>query len=170
MSKKPSTKPKTVKPVKQAECVFCHKLKPIQARGSCAACYQRQYRRGLTAVDKLTAQAETLENMAQKARDILQEALPDAARYMKQAAKKAAAKGDHRGAQAILELTPTELADGSTRVIAAAPRSEAAQSMMPTINILIPGGQLGCAKPKEPELPAVDVEVVQLPDPIQIEK
>jgi hypothetical protein len=157
-----------VKRDNRAACVACHQTKRIQARGLCSACYMKQRRRGITAIDTITELADRMErkaeeqrNFAQEARRILTEGLPEAAMLMRRAAHKAAERGDHRPAEAILAGTPVKLEDGSERALVG--QAQKAVNAAPPIQIAIGfAGQLGGSR-QATQLPVatdVDAEVV----------
>jgi hypothetical protein len=154
---------KSVKSVTLAECVGCHETKRIQARGMCPKCYMKQRRRGVTAIDVITNLADKMEHraqeqidFAQQARKTLLEGLPEAAMLMRRAAVKAAEKGDHRPAEAILTGLPIDDKNPSRRVLE--PATTKAPVTAPVAMVLQIGFAAGLGGQREPaQLPAAVV-------------
>jgi hypothetical protein len=109
----------------------CHPEKlAVNKAGQCPGCYQRTRRTGQATIATLqNAKAEidakadavladidrskqTLEELVAEADRTLLEAIPDAARYLRNAAAKASTRGDSRPAETILREVQVPTADG----------------------------------------------------------
>ena len=126
--------------------------KPIVAHGLCVACYTKNRRSGAHQVRKLARAVEQIEahiSAADEARRILIDGLPEAPKLLKEAARIAAAKGDHRPAQVWLEGVAYDQSNEAKRVLSAIPKREAGQLAAPTVNI---GIALGGIRPEARQL------------------
>ena len=114
-------------------CVNHPDKRAVTKAGLCSACYSRNRRTGTKAVQDIAAIAEdlqarrdeaiavidrakqTVEELIAEAERTLHEALPDAARWLRLAAERAAARGDSRPAETILREVGVTGTDGKTK-------------------------------------------------------
>jgi hypothetical protein len=143
---------------KVGHCPVCGEdNRPLKTPKICQKCYQRK-RRGTATVlqraTKATERIEALAQYAQEAKQILEEALPQAARDLSLASAMAALKGDHRPAQALLEGVPVG-PNGEGRLLEPkAQKSSASPSVGLAIKIELPGGLGGCRQLPSPVIDA----------------
>jgi hypothetical protein len=103
-------------PVRDYRPAKCHPDKPARNKaGLCDACYRAQLRHGNRTVKRLAEidrSKQTLEELVAEAERTLQESIPDAARWLRNAAQRASTRGDSRPAETILREVQVPTADG----------------------------------------------------------
>jgi hypothetical protein len=173
----------------------CHPEKTaVNKAGQCSACYNYERRTGRRAVEQLhqaiatvrttaaaeltAAQAEidvrkaTIDELIANAQRALFESLPDAVRWLRQAAAKAAERGDSRPAETILRELELPTADGKPRrLLTPAARqyehgagSQAPQPIIIGVAIGQPGSRTVAAPSGQPSEQAIDAAAVVVRD------
>jgi hypothetical protein len=141
-------------PIKSTKPATCHPEKPARNRaGECDACYRKRMRKDertiastVNTINELELRGKSVLELAEQARQELYEALPQAARWIKRAAEKAAERGDSRPAETILREVEVPTADGKTERLLSPParqyQHDSGASSGPQIIIGVQVGQL----------------------------